>query len=62
MDFVKENDQYCFSKPQKFLGAFGADTLSPSYSYQLIPLYPNLDREHPPSFQNGKQLGGVFSG
>ena len=50
MDFVKENDQYCFSKPQKILGAFGADTLSPSYSYELdlVPLYPNLDREDPP--------------
>ena len=48
MDFVKGNDQYSLLKPQNFHGAFGADTLSPSYSYQLVPLYPNLDRENPP--------------
>ena len=51
MDFVKGNDQYSLLKPQNFLGAFGADTLSPSYSYQLVPLYPNLrylDRETTP--------------
>ena len=35
-------------------GAFGADTLSPSYSYQLVPLYPNLDREDPLVFRIAK--------
>ena len=48
MDFVKENDQYCFSTLQKLLGA---DTLFPSYSYQILPLYPNLDREDPLVFE-----------
>ena len=38
-------------KPQKFLGAFGADSLLSSYCCPVVLLYPNLDAETPLVFK-----------